>query len=193
MPKYITIKNYNVRINLSNVSSYFPIDLVPSVKIDDDKKMINPIKDWWLNPQPNKNSDIKEMQYYIGFCFNGDGEYVRKFIFKDKEERDYCMKEMDESVDMCCINVSAEYGLIKKGDKVIVDLWADNFWTTVKYKNEYCINYKSKKIPIIKLQNNSWVSLDAVSDEDSKGFLLIKNKKGDIFEIHKNLLKKLDK
>ena len=80
-----------------------------------------------------------------------------------------------------------------KGDKVIVDLWADNFWTTVKYKNEYCINYKSKKIPIIKLQNNSWVSLDAVSDEDSKGFLLIKNKKGDIFEIHKNLLKKLDK
>lgn len=192
MSKYIIIKNYKVRINTSNISSYFPIDLIPKEKgkVEEDY----PPKDWWSNPQPNQNKDsnIKEVQHYIGFCFNGDKDYVKKFIFKDREERDYCLKELDESIEMDCINVCAEYDSIKRGSKVIIDLWGDNFWKTVKYKNEQCITYKGKKISIELLQSNSWTPLDVISDEDSKGFLAVKNKSGEVFEIHKNLLKLFD-
>jgi len=189
MSKYIIIKNYNVRINASNISSYFPIDLIPKDK--GEVKEDYPPKDWWSNPQPNQNKDpnIKEVQYYIGFSFNGDKDYVKKFIFNDREERDYCLKELDESIEMDCISVCAEYDSIKRDSKVVIDLWSDNFWKTVKYKGEQCITYKGKKIAIELLQNNSWTPLDVISDEDANGFLAIKNEIGEIFEIHKNLLK----
>ena len=101
MSKYIIIKGYNVRINVSNISSYFPIDLTPATQDKDKKEDDSSVKDWWMNQQPNQNPDpeIKEIQYYIGFCFNGDKDYVKRFIFKDKEERDFCLKELDDSID----------------------------------------------------------------------------------------------
>ena len=83
---------------MSNISSYFPIDLTPATQDKEEDTSIN--KDWWMNPQPNKNPDpeIKERQYYIAFYFVGDKNYVKKFIFKNREERDYCLKELDESI-----------------------------------------------------------------------------------------------
>jgi hypothetical protein len=189
MPEYIRIKNYNVRINSENVSSYFPIDLVPKKEIDesfDDK-----IKDWWNNPQPTESKDfnIKETQYYIGFCFIGDKDYVKKFIFKNKEERDYALKELDKKNEVCCLDSCVEQGTIKRGSKVVIDLWNDNFWKTVNYKGEKCITYKGRKISMDLLQKNSWSTIDVISDEDLDGILVLKNKEGEIFEIHKNLLK----